>query len=92
MTLPESVRCDAPPVLKEPVHDEVSPPHLRGKDLRRKRKRKNKVQGEHMHLISTHNSNSITSLYTLQMRYLLSTLNQIPECLEELTDAALDQP
>ena len=44
-----------------------------------------------MHLIGTHNVNSITSLYTLQMRYLLSTLNQIPRCLEELTDAASDQ-
>lgn len=44
-----------------------------------------------MHLISAHNSNSITSLYTLQMRYLLSTLNQIPKGLEELTEAASDQ-
>jgi ferritin-like metal-binding protein YciE len=44
-----------------------------------------------MHLISTHNDNSITSLYTLQIRYLLSTLNQIPKCLEELTDAASDR-
>jgi ferritin-like metal-binding protein YciE len=44
-----------------------------------------------MHLISTHNSNSIRSLYTLQMRYLLSSLNQIPKCLEELTEAASDQ-
>ncbi len=43
-----------------------------------------------MHLISTHNVKSITSLYTLQMRYLLSTLNQIPKCLEELTAAASD--
>jgi ferritin-like metal-binding protein YciE len=47
--------------------------------------------GEYMNLISTHNVNSITSLYTLQMRYLLSTLNQIPKCLEELTDVASDQ-
>ncbi len=44
-----------------------------------------------MHLISTRNDNSITSLYTLQVRYLLSTLNQIPKCLEELTDAASDR-
>jgi ferritin-like metal-binding protein YciE len=44
-----------------------------------------------MQLISIHNVNSITSLYTLQMRYLLSTLDQIPKCLEELTDAASDQ-
>ncbi len=44
-----------------------------------------------MHLISIHNVNSIASLYTLQMRYLLSTLNQIPKCLEELTAAASDQ-
>ena len=44
-----------------------------------------------MHLISNHNSNAIQSLYTLQMRYLLSTLNQIPSCLEELTEAASDQ-
>ncbi len=43
-----------------------------------------------MHLISTHNGNPILSLYTLQMRYLFSTLNQIPKCLEELTDAASD--
>jgi ferritin-like metal-binding protein YciE len=43
-----------------------------------------------MHLISTHNVKSVTSLYTLQMRYLSSTLNQIPKCLEELTDAASD--
>jgi len=27
-----------------------------------------------MHLISTHNGNPILSLYTLQMRYLFSTL------------------
>ena len=44
-----------------------------------------------MHLISTHNVKSIKSLYTLQMRYLLSTLDQIPKCLEELADAASDQ-
>ena len=44
-----------------------------------------------MHLISIHNVNSINSLYTVQIRYLLSTLNQIPRCLEELTDAASDQ-
>ncbi len=37
-----------------------------------------------MHLISTHNVKSIKSLYTLQMRYLLSTLDQIPKFLEEL--------
>jgi ferritin-like metal-binding protein YciE len=43
-----------------------------------------------MNLISTHNIKSVTSLYTLQMRYLSSTLNQIPKCLEELTDAASD--
>ena len=42
-------------------------------------------------IISTRNDNSITSLYTLQVRYLLSTLNQIPKCLEELTDAASDR-
>lgn len=41
-----------------------------------------------MNLISTHNIKSVTSLYTLQMRYVSSTLNQIPKCLEELTDAA----
>jgi ferritin-like metal-binding protein YciE len=44
-----------------------------------------------MHLIGTHNGKSILSLYTLQMGYLLSTLNQIPRCLEELIDAASDQ-
>jgi ferritin-like metal-binding protein YciE len=44
-----------------------------------------------MHLISIHNVNSINSLYTVQIRYLLSTLNQIPKCLEELTEAASDQ-
>ena len=44
-----------------------------------------------MHLISIHNVNSINSLYTVQIRYLLSTLNQIPRCLEGLTDAASDQ-
>jgi ferritin-like metal-binding protein YciE len=44
-----------------------------------------------MHLISIHNVNSINYLYTVQIRYLLSTLNQIPRCLEELTDAASDQ-
>jgi ferritin-like metal-binding protein YciE len=44
-----------------------------------------------MHLIGTHSSNAIKSLYTLQMRYLLSTLNQTPSCLEELTEAASDQ-
>jgi ferritin-like metal-binding protein YciE len=43
-----------------------------------------------MHLISAHKIGSIASLYTLQMRYLLSTLNQIPKCFEELTDAASD--
>jgi ferritin-like metal-binding protein YciE len=48
--------------------------------------------GEHMHLISIHNVDSINSLYTVQIRYLLSTLNQIPRCLEELTDAVSDQP
>ena len=44
-----------------------------------------------MQLISAHKVNSIKSLYTLQMRYLLSTLNQIPKCLEELVDAASDR-
>jgi len=44
-----------------------------------------------MHLISTHNGNSILSLYTLQMRFLLSTVNQVPKCLEELIEAASDQ-
>jgi ferritin-like metal-binding protein YciE len=44
-----------------------------------------------MHLISIHNVNSIRSLYTFQMRYLFSTLNQVPKCLEELIDAASDQ-
>jgi ferritin-like metal-binding protein YciE len=44
-----------------------------------------------MHLISIHNVNSIKSLYTFQVRYLLSTLNQVPKCLEELIDAASDQ-
>ncbi len=44
-----------------------------------------------MHLINTHNVDSVTSLYTLQMRYLLSSLDQIPRCLEELADAASDQ-
>jgi ferritin-like metal-binding protein YciE len=44
-----------------------------------------------MHLINMHNGNSLMSLYILQMRYLLSTLNQVPKCLEELTDAASDQ-
>jgi ferritin-like metal-binding protein YciE len=48
-------------------------------------------RGEHMQLISAHKVNSIKSLYTLQMRYLLSTLNQIPKCLEELVDAASDR-
>ena len=43
-----------------------------------------------MHLISTHKISSVKSLYTVQMRYLLSTLNQIPMCLEELTDAVSD--
>ncbi len=47
--------------------------------------------GENMYLINTHNIHSITSLYTLQIQYLLSTLNQIPKCLEGLTDAASDQ-
>jgi ferritin-like metal-binding protein YciE len=46
---------------------------------------------EYMNLIATHNIKSLMSLYTLQMRYLLSTLNQIPKCLEEMTDAASDQ-
>jgi ferritin-like metal-binding protein YciE len=43
-----------------------------------------------MHLISIHNVNSVRSLYIFQMRHLLSTLNQVPKCLEELADAASD--
>ena len=91
MTLPESVRCDAPRCLKSRFSMKSVRPIYEARTLGGNAREKNKVQGEHMHLISTHNSNSITSLYTLQMRYLLSTLNQIPKCLEELTDAALDQ-
>jgi ferritin-like metal-binding protein YciE len=43
-----------------------------------------------MNLLTNQHMKSISSLYTLQMRYLLSTLDQIPKYLEEMIDATSD--
>lgn len=43
-----------------------------------------------MYLITNQHMKSISSLYTLQMRYMLSTLDQAPKYLEEMIDAASD--
>jgi len=44
-----------------------------------------------MHLVTTHHVKSVLSLYTLQMRYLLSTQNQISSALEWMSEAASDE-
>jgi hypothetical protein len=45
-----------------------------------------------MRLSTTHELTTLTSLYSLHMRYLLSTATQTTDALQIMTDAASDRP